>query len=163
MNGAQARSENMSEKMKDTASLVIGISAFALLGGIMGAINSSPPMGEMGDFIYVFTRVTVCFCVWGLATGIGLLRKWRWSRISMLVFGGILVTCGILLPVVMMLPLEDGKFVGWAALWTWQSILLKAVGLALLLVVLAGGVRWWKYFKCKSVKSYFREDHAPAQ
>ena len=161
MNGAQARSENMPEKMKDTATLVIVISAFGLLGGILSA--RVPPMGEMGDFMYVSARVTVCLGVWGLATGIGLLHKWRWARISMLIFGGILVSCGILPPLVMMLPLEDGKFVGWAALWTRQSILIKALGLALLLVVLAGGVRWWKYFRCKSVKSYFREDRAPAQ
>ncbi len=160
MNGAQARSENMPEKMKDTASLVKVISAFALLGGILAA--RVPPMGEMGDFMYLSARVAICFDVWGLATGIGLLRKWRWARISMLAFGGILVACGVLPPMVMMVPLEDGKFVGWAALWTWQSIILKAAGLALLFVVLAGGVRWWKYFTCGTVKSYFREDRAPA-
>lgn len=45
----------------------------------------------MGDFTYVSFRVLVCFAVWGLATGIGLWCKWRWARISMLVFGGIFV------------------------------------------------------------------------
>jgi len=157
MNGAQARSDDMLDQMKDTASLVIVISAFALLGGLMGSINSSPPMGEMGDFMYVFTRVTSCFAVWGLATGIGLLRKWSWARISMLLFGGILVTCGILPPLVMILPLEGG------AKWTWQFILIKLLGLALLFAVLAGGVRWWKYFTRESVKSYFRKGRAAAQ
>jgi len=74
----------------------------------------------------------------------------------MLVFGVILVAFGALLPAVLMLPL------GGAAEWTWKFILLKVVGLALLLLVLAGGVRWWKYFTGKSVKSYFHQDSAPA-
>lgn len=161
MNGAEARPEklpeNMSEKMRDIASQVIVFSALTFIAGIVGAINSSPVMGEMGPFMYVFFRVTVCFGVWGLATGIGLWRKWRWARISMLVFGGILVACGTLPPVVMMLPL------GGAAERTLQFIVLKVVGLALLLVVLAGGFRWWKYFTRKSMKSYFYEDGAPSQ
>ena len=55
----------------------------------------------------------------------------------MLVFGGFLVAFGALLPAVMMLPL------GGAAEWTWKFILLKVVGLALLLLVLYGGLRWW--------------------
>src|SRR2546428_7108485 len=90
--------------MKDTASQVIVFSAFALLGGSLSLWNNPRPMGEFGHFGYAFSRVTVCFGVWGLATGIGLWRKWRWARISMLVFGGILVTRGALLPAVMMLP-----------------------------------------------------------
>src|SRR5216684_8962338 len=58
----------------------------------------------------------------------------------MLVFGGFLVAFGALLPAVMMLPL------GGAAEWTWKFILRKVVGLALLLLVLYGGLRWWKTY-----------------
>lgn len=147
MNGA----EDFSEKMKGIATQVIVFSAFALLGGTLTAMNSTPPMGEMGDFMYVFSRVAVCFGLWGLATGIGLWRRWRWARISMIVFGFILVASGALLPVAMLLP------VGGAADWTWKSILLKVMWLALLLLLLAGGVRWWKYFTRSSMKAYFHE------
>jgi hypothetical protein len=150
------RASDFSGKIKDIASQVMVFSALALLGGMLSMWNNPRPMGEMGHFMYAFSRVTVCFGVWGLATGIGLWRKWPWARISMLVFGVILVAFGALLPAVLMLPL------GGAAEWTWKFILLKVVGLALLLLVLAGGVRWWKYFTGKSVKSYFHQDSAPA-
>jgi hypothetical protein len=143
---------DFSEKMKDIATQVVVLSALALLGGILSAINSTPPMGEMGDFMYVFSRVTACFGIWGLATGIGLWRRWRWARVSMIVFGVILVVCGALLPVVILLP------VGGAADWTWKFILLKVAGLALLALVLLGGVRWWKFFTQSSMNAYFLED-----
>jgi hypothetical protein len=47
---------------------------------------------------------------------------------------------------------------GGASEWTWKFIILKVVGLALLLIVLAGGVRWWKYFTRIALKSYFHDD-----
>jgi hypothetical protein len=147
--------EDFSERMNGIATQMLVFSAIALLGAIWTA--SGPLMGEMGAFMYVFFRVTVCLGVWGLTTGVGLWRKWSWARISMLVFGVILVVCGALIPVLMLLP------VGGVATWTWKLILVKVVWLALLLLVLAGGVRWWKSFTQSSVKAYFHHDVDTAQ
>jgi len=76
--------------------------------------------------------------LWRLGAGY---RRWTLAQVALgphlLAFGGILVAFGALLPAVMMLPL------GGAAEWTWKFILLKVVGLALLLLVLYGGLRWW--------------------
>ena len=77
LNGAT----DFSGKMKDIASQVMVFSALALLGGILSMWNNPRPMGEMGHFMHAFSGVTVCFGVWGLATGVGLWRKWPWARI----------------------------------------------------------------------------------
>jgi len=38
---------------------------------------------------------TFPFAGWGIVTGIGLLRVWRWARISTLIFSGLLAAFGI--------------------------------------------------------------------
>jgi hypothetical protein len=154
MNGAK----DCSKKVKDLGSFVIAGSAFAFLGGILSAINNPRPMGEMGHFMYASSRVMVCFGGWGLITGTGILRKWRWARISMLVFCAILVIIGSFL-LFGMLVMPSGEPTG----WTWQLILGKALLVAILFIPPFVGVRWLIYFTRKSVKSYFHSGGVPAQ
>jgi hypothetical protein len=52
--------------------------------------------GEMGRFYHDNMAWTLLFSGWGLATGIGLLRAWRWARVSALIFSGLLAALGIL-------------------------------------------------------------------
>jgi hypothetical protein len=82
-----------------------------------------------------------------------LLLKGRWARISMLVFCVILMIVGsFLFLVTLVAPLRDPRG------WTLELILGKILMLAILFIPPAVGVRWWKYFTGKSVKSYFHED-----
>ncbi len=65
--------------------------------------------GEIGRFYHDTMGWTFLFCGWGLATGIGLLRAWRWARVSTLIFSGLLIPSGILGIVVFLLMPAGGS------------------------------------------------------
>jgi len=68
--------------------LLMTLLAFAQVGNL--------PMGEIGHFIHDAALFIIPLSVWGVATGVGLMRAWRWGRISMLVFGGLLaLSCSV--------------------------------------------------------------------
>jgi hypothetical protein len=148
--------EDCSKKVKDLGGFVIATSAFALCVGML--MTRTQPVGGFGRFSHASSWVWIFLGGWGVATGIGLLRKGRWARISMLVFCAILVSVGSFLFLVMLVaPLRDPR--GWA----WELVLGKILVLAILSIPPTVGVRWLNYFSRGSVKSYFREDSAPAQ
>jgi hypothetical protein len=136
-----------SKRLKDIAGFVIVGSGFALLGG---AIHfNMPPMGEIGNFAYYISPYVCGMGAWGLVTGIGLLRAWRWARISMLVFSSLLAAYGAM-GVVAFLFMPNGDMSGW------PLFLLKTGVSVYWLFHVAIGVWWFSYFTRNNVKDYFR-------
>ncbi len=92
---------------------------------------------------------TFLFSGWGLATGIGLLRAWRWARVSTLIFSGRLGAIGIL-GIVGFLLMPAGDDSGWTL------ILLRTATTLLFLIPIVVGLRWLFFFTRKEVKAYFQ-------
>ena len=101
----------------------------------------------------------VAFAVWGILSGIGLLRLRRWARISMLVFSGILLffTLPVLLIVPWMhLPAPEGTPGNFALFMKVFLVVCYGIPAAI------GG--WWLYFfNRRSVKDQFRGSVAAAE
>jgi hypothetical protein len=106
-------------------------------------------MGGMGHFSHdIFAPLLLCLALWGIATGVGFLRAWRWARVSMLVFGSVLATFGVFMAVpFLVLP--------WAGLVWWEVLGRGIVGLLFLLVPVAIMIRWYIYFSRNDVRAYF--------
>lgn len=145
-----------SKKLKDLGSFVLATSVFGLCVGML--MNSTRPVGGFGRFSHATSWVWICCGGWGLATGIGLLRKWRWARISMLVFGAIVAVIGsFMFLVILVAPLRDPRG------WTLELIVGKVLLLAILFIPPFVGVRWCMYFTQRRVKSHFHKDGASAR
>jgi hypothetical protein len=137
------------KKLKDTGVVAIVVSGLALLGCLN--LLSLPAMGGMGHFAHdIFAPVVLCMAVWGLATGIGLLRAWRWARISMLVFGNLLAAPCVFMAVPFLVT--SGYGVEW-----WLVLGRRVLGLLFLLVPAVIVVRWHIYFRRDDVRAYFQE------
>ena len=77
---------NASHQLKRAGVVVTGLSAVALLWAVAGlVVDQEKPLGVL----------LVCMSLWGIATGVGLLRLQPWSRVSMLVFHSLLCICAI--------------------------------------------------------------------
>jgi len=77
-------------KVRRTGYLAIICNAFVVFA-IFSFESQSGGHGEMGRFYHDNMVWTLLFSCWGLATGIGLLRAWRWARVSTLAFSGLLI------------------------------------------------------------------------
>jgi hypothetical protein len=87
---------------------------------------------------------------WGIATGIGLLRAWRWSRISTLIFSGLLAAFGVLEAVASLRMPGDVDT-------TRGELMIFKTALTLLdLIPIAAGIAWLVFFTRKDVKAYFQ-------
>jgi hypothetical protein len=135
------------KEIRDIGMSVIALSGFTLLVSLSLFANS-PPMGGLAHFQHDSTMVMVPMSLWGVATGIGLMRAWRWARISMLVFGSLLATsCTLLMVGYLLMP---GGGMAW-----WSALALRVLFVLLSLVPAAIGVRWFRFFLRSNVKSYF--------
>jgi hypothetical protein len=138
-----------SKKIKNVGRQVIGISVLTMLMALLAFGQAgNPPMGEIGNFMHDATFFIIPLAAWGLATGIGLTRAWRWARISMLVFGVLLALLCAFPAVPFVLVPERG--IGW-----WESLGLRVVGL-LFLIPPVLIVRSHLYFMQDDVKNYFQ-------
>lgn len=104
-------------------------------------------MGEMGHFMHDFALLMAAMSAWGLATGIGLGRAWRWAWVSMLVFGGLLALICPFLALPFLLVAGGG-------VW-WEVLAMRAVGVMFFLAGAAIGVRWFRFFMRDNVMTYF--------
>ena len=110
--------------------------------------DSMPPMSELGRFGHWFAPVLMIVSIWGVATGIGLRRAFRWAWISMLVFGGILaVSCSFLIMLYVLMP---GGEMQW-----WHALLMKAVCVLVVLPPAALGLWCLTFFLRANIKSFF--------
>jgi hypothetical protein len=135
------------QRVRNVGNLVIVLSIFTMVEGLFAAASAT--MGDFGWFMHVFGVVLLPMSAWGLATGIGLLRSWRWARISMLVFSALLAACGTLGVVVGLFFMPNGSTSGW------ELILLKTFFVSLYVIPAGIGVRWFMYFRRDNVRAHF--------
>ena len=136
-------------KVKVIGTLAITCNAF-LVFGIVTVVFRSGGHGEMANF-YADTMVwTFPFAGWGIATGIGLLRAWRWARISALIFSGLLAALGVLGVVAALVMPGD------ADTPRWELLMFKSFLILFDLVPIAAGIAWLFFFTRKDVKAYFQ-------
>ena len=95
LNPAIEKTADYSAKIKETGRLAIGVNAFVAFAVLLFDYRSGGH-GEMGSFYRANMVRILLFTSWGLATGVGLLRAWRWARISTLIFSGLLAALGVL-------------------------------------------------------------------
>jgi hypothetical protein len=144
-----------SEKVKKMGRDVTCVCAIMLFFSSVGYMQTMPhPMGELGHFTHDSCEVLLFFALWGLPTGIGLTRAWRWARISMLLFtmpfgvAGILGVGFFLLHPVVPMPL-------------WEQILFRTIFASFCAVLGAVGVKLSLYFMRADVKACFRTPQRP--
>ena len=137
-----------SAKVKLAGRLAVGCNAFTMFGILLFDYQSGGH-GEMGSFYLANTVWILLFSGWGLATGIGLLRVWRWARISTLIFSGLLAALGVL-AVVALLRMPAGDVSGWTL------VMLRTISALTALIPTALGTWWLLFFNRKEVKAYFQ-------
>ena len=132
---------------KAVGRLAIVGGALAVLGVLMVDCQLGGH-GEMGSFYYANTLWFLGFGGWGIGTGIGLLRAWRWARISALILGGMFAAVGSF-GVVAFLTMPAGNLSG--------GMLLAARLLPTLfcLIPTSIGCCCLVFFSRKDVKAYF--------
>lgn len=136
-----------SQRVRNIGRVVIVVSALTMIGGCLQVGN--PAIGEMGPSMHASAIAFVCCGAWGIGTGIGLLRAWRWARISMLVFSSLLAALGMLC-VVAFLFMPNGDMSGWSL------ILLKMFCFSFVLIPTGLGALWLIYFTRSNVKAHFQ-------
>ena len=135
-------------KVRRTGYLAIIGNAFAVFA-IYSFQYQSGGHGEIGRSYHDTMIWTFLFSGWGLATGIGLLRAWRWARVSTLIFSGLLIPIGIL-GIVGFLLMPAGDVSGWTL------IILRTSSTFVFLIPIAVGLRWLFFFTRKEVKACFQ-------
>jgi hypothetical protein len=86
LNSRHRDQPNGSQQLKRAGGVVTGLSTVALFWAVMGLVVDQEKL---------LAILLVCMSLWGLATGVGLLRLQPWSRFSMLVFHGLLCICAV--------------------------------------------------------------------
>jgi hypothetical protein len=137
-------------------------SALTLLSAAMMAFsftvaipNGSLPhgFGYVASFLVV---LAVLLGGWGIASGVGLLDLREWSRISVMVFSGLLLVIsvpGLLMFLFVKLPLPAGS----ADPETAQRIawITRVFGAAMYALLAAMAAAWLSYFNLRAVKEQF--------
>jgi hypothetical protein len=136
-------------KVKVTGILAITCNAFFVFGFFALEFRSGGH-GEMANFFANSMVWTFPFAGWGIVTGIGLLRVWRWARISTLIFSGLLAAFGIAETVASLLMAGDVDTP------RWELIMFKTFLILLDLIPIAAGIAWLVFFTRKDVKAYFQ-------
>src|SRR5215472_12131619 len=111
---------------------VVG-NSFAALGLLMFDYQSGGH-GEMGSFYHSNMIWFLGFAAWGCGTGIGLLRAWRWARVSALIFSGLLVAFGIL------------GMVAFRRISSGMEFVAKILPILLFVIPIVVGYRWLVFF-----------------
>ena len=139
---------NGSGKIRHIGRSVIRASLVVLFMTLVALLQiGRPPMGEIGHFAHDSSLVFIPMSLWGVVTGIGLKRAWRWSRFSMLLFGTLLTLASALPGIAFLLTKQEG-FQWWAV------VLVKLLGL-LFLIPSAMVARWFWYFVGDEARNYF--------
>jgi hypothetical protein len=137
---------NTSQQLKRVGGMVIGFSGFALLFGAMGLVV---------DREKIIAALVVCMALWGLATGIALLRLRPWARLSMLVFLSLLCICGAL-SVVFLFVLS---FTMKKSLRSVQDLGVAMVTTAwFVMTSVTIGVQGLRFFRRDAVRAHFSGD-----
>jgi hypothetical protein len=136
------------QRVKNIGKLVIGASLCTMLAALN--LVAGPAMGGFGRFAHDMSIVWLPMSVWGIATGIGLLRSWPWSRVSILVFSTLLAAVSML-GVIVFLSMPRGNL----DMSIWELFLFKTFVVSQLLIPAVIGVRWVMYFRRDNVRAHF--------
>jgi hypothetical protein len=151
-----------------SAVLVFIGSAFTLLTGMLAALGTllasrvTPAAANMANFpsfMKYFAIVEAIFFLgfggWGIASGVGLINTKEWARISMLVFGAILLVTALPAALVMaVMPLSGANNPNLPE----NFMLVMRLGIGSFYgLVGALGIFWLYFFNKKTVKAQFRE------
>jgi uncharacterized membrane protein YvlD (DUF360 family) len=127
---------------------------------VMPAAESTPAFTRGAGLI--MSIFLLGFAAWGIVTGINLLHVREWSRISMIVFSGLLLVMGVpglLMMLVMPLPTPPTPAMPPGAAMPPMEQLMTAVrvGMAIFYALLALLGGWWIYFfNTRPIKEHFR-------
>jgi hypothetical protein len=143
--------------------LLLVCCAFAFLAFLLAKLPGTP--AELPPSLRIFMLATqgfmVCLCLFGIATGVGLLYLRKWARISILIWGGFSVFFGIVgIPIAyfsLSSPSPSAPDLPAGSMLAVRLILLVFYGIPLLI-----GVWWLTLFNRKSVKAQFVEVSPPA-
>jgi hypothetical protein len=135
-----------------------------MLFGMVFALQSAPvepskdfplPAVYLKAFMMVIPLVYVLPAIWGICTGIGLLRLKNWARISIIVFGGLLAAFGLFgafgALIVSLVKLPNTPEVDPAAM-----TLVRVVMVFFALLELGLGAWWLYFFNRSTVKLQFQ-------
>jgi hypothetical protein len=147
--------------------VLIGSSLTILFGALMAlAILWTPNAGQAANLPipigYVVTAEAIVFFGfggWGIASGVGLIKLRQWSRVSMMIYGAILLFFSVIPGIVLSfipLPAATDPSVPPSFMTTFRVIM---VGFYALLAALAGF--WLYFFNKKSVKAQFVAEPSP--
>ena len=138
-----------SKQIKTIGRQAIGLSLTALVMTLIALVQMGyPPMGEIGNFTYEASFFVIPLSLWGILTGLGLTRAWRWARVSILLFGALLALfCA--LPALLFFAMPSGAIGGW------ELVGLRAIGL-LFLIPPWFVVKQHLYFLGDEAKAYFQ-------
>jgi len=143
----------------DCSQLVKSLGWFAIVGSALAAFGllmfdyQTGGHGEMGSFYHYNLIWFLGFAAWSFGTGIGLLRAWRWARISTLIFSGLLAAVGIL-GVVAFLSMPAGNVSGG------MLLAIRTLSTLFFMSPIALGCSLLVFFSRKEVKAYFARANA---
>lgn len=135
---------NASQQIKRAGGVVTGLSAVALIWGVTGlVVDQEKALGVL----------FVCMSLWGLATGVGLLRLQPWSRFSMLVFHSLLCLCAVSSAVFLVVLALTVPNKGIVTLHNFGAATFVTVCFVLISVTI--GIRGLLFFRRNDIRAYF--------
>src|SRR5580658_2677688 len=133
---------------------------------VMPATESTPAFTRYAGLI--MSVFMLGFAAWGIVTGMNLLHLREWARISIIVFGGLLLVMavpGLLMMLVMPLPTPSVSAVppGQSTLPLEHLMTAVRIGMAIFYALLALLGGWWLYFfNTRPIREIFRNPATPA-
>ncbi len=142
---------------------ILGSMLMLAIGTLMFFVPRIPSSGVQEpefarQMIHVSAGLFLVLALWGIATAIGLIRFQRWSRISVLLFSGLLVLVAVpalvfVLAMPLPMPGDSPKGMG-------EAVKLF-VGIFYALLAVLGG--WWLIlFNRKAVREQFGQARSPS-
>lgn len=144
-----------SQLVKSVGWLAVVCSAWAAFGLLMFDYQSGGH-GELGSFYHCNMIWFLSFAAWGFGTGIGLLRAWRWARISTLIISGLLAASGIF-GVVAFLGMPAGNISGG------MLLVVRILPALFFMGPIAIACCCLVFFSRKDVKAYFGPTRAESR
>lgn len=134
---------NASQQLKRVGGVVTGFSGVALLWSAMGLLVDSEK---------IIGALLACMALWGLATGIGLLRLRPWARLSMLVFHSLLCICGALSVVLLVVHAFTMPNRGIISVQNLGVAIVATAGFVLISVAI--GVQGLRFFRRNDIRAH---------
>ncbi len=136
---------NASQQLKRAGGVVSGLSGVVLLWAVTGLVVDQEKL---------LAVLLVCMSLWGLATGVGLLRLQPWSRFSMLVFHSLLCICAVSSVVVLVVVLAL-KTPNKGIVTVHNSGVATFVTAWFVLISVTIGVRGLLFFRRNDIRAHF--------